>query len=394
MEFMGPPPDTAYGLVTKSSKAGPKVHSFERVPLSRRASVLRNRRSGPAWLWWSLVRGLCIVRDRLLGVQDSYLCWMCDEVARLLPEVVSDGKFDAVLVHIPPLGLGLTVGEVCKVEGIPLIIAIGDPQGARLPDGGFVPASPEKQFALIDQAVGVMSLEATLRFCYLPVKPIDSHKLILSSPCISIMPRQRPAPSTLRNIMHWGQVAPWRPIGALVDAMVSEDPSAGEPLDLLLVGKIVDKSMRQYVRVRMQGRLAESPLLPFEQALALAEGADAFVVVVSPRHLDNLPSRLLDLLQFSRPILLLAPAGSVSARLVEDLGIGPVADPTDPHQIIAALGDLRRRYHEYVAAYTRTDRFRKISCEEVNRVIAEGLRRVLACPPPETERALNGTTDQ
>lgn len=390
LEFMGPPPDTAYGRVTRSRDHGPRLHPFEQVPLSRRVSVLRNQRSGLAWLWWSFVRGSCVLRERFFKVKDPYLDWMCAEATRLLPRVVGEGSFDAVLVHMPPLELGLAVARACKTGHVPLMVVIGDPLGGRLPAGVFVPASSEEQFAMIHQSVGVLSAEATREICYRSVMEIDSEKWIPLSDCMANLPQQRGAPVALRNIMHWGTVAPWRPIHALVDALLAEAPPVGEsPLGLQVVGAIVDADMRRYVRERMQARVVEHPLMPIEEALTLAAGADAFVVVVSPRHLDNTPSRLIELLQFSRPILLLAPAGSASAQLVEELGIGPIADPTDSMKVLQAIGDLRRRYHEYVAAYAQTERFRRVSCDEVTRVMAEGFRRVLSAPQQGTDSSGN-----
>jgi glycosyltransferase involved in cell wall biosynthesis len=69
----------------------------------------------------------------------------------------------------------------------------------------------------------------------------------------------------------------------------------------------------------------------------LAAG-DLHVVTVR-RGIEGLvvPSKLYSALAAGRPILAVAPEGSDVARIVRRYGCGLVADPDDPHAVVAAV---------------------------------------------------------
>ena len=97
-------------------------------------------------------------------------------------------------------------------------------------------------------------------------------------------------------------------------------------------------------QLRRQPKLADHVRLhrpvSLERSHRLAETADALLVLVGPRHIDNIPSKFFEYLAHPVPILVIGPPGNPLEVLVADLQVGRFADVNRPEAIHKALCTL------------------------------------------------------
>jgi glycosyltransferase involved in cell wall biosynthesis len=274
--------------------------------------------------------------------------------------------------------MAVQVARICQRLEMPFVLAIGDPQGHRMAEGGFVPNQADIQQQMIDQCRVLVIPRSTLDFYYSKCFRIDSEKIVYFSDCNEAAEVRMDSAGALRFLMHWGQIDSWRPVSSFAEALSSINKrrlAAGHAgLLFHVAGPITDKAVRQHVIKVLGDNIKESGLMPYPEARRLALSADAFLVIVSPRHMDNVPSKLIELISLRRPILLLAHPSSASARLVGDLGIGAVAHPEDAGAIEEALSRLAGLTREFSDAFDRADQFNFLRCNHV----AAQLRSALA----------------
>jgi hypothetical protein len=75
----------------------------------------------------------------------------------------------------------------------------------------------------------------------------------------------------------------------------------------------------------------------------LAEAADGLLVLIGPRHSDNLPSKFFEYLPHATPVLVAGPAGNPLQAIVEELEKGIYCDIESSAAIFDALVELRQR---------------------------------------------------
>jgi hypothetical protein len=80
-----------------------------------------------------------------------------------------------------------------------------------------------------------------------------------------------------------------------------------------------------------------------ERSHQLAEAADAVLVLIGPRHTDNLPSKFFEYLPHATPVLVAGPAGNPLQAILEDLHKGFYCDIESSTAIFDALVALQRQ---------------------------------------------------
>jgi glycosyltransferase involved in cell wall biosynthesis len=94
------------------------------------------------------------------------------------------------------------------------------------------------------------------------------------------------------------------------------------------------------------------PMVSYAESHALADEADVQLVVIGPRHLDNVPSKFFEYLAHHKPMLILGPPQNPLRQIVADLKIGLYVDGRHAGEIQAALESIKRHYSSFQQAYT------------------------------------------
>lgn len=144
-------------------------------------------------------------------------------------------------------------------------------------------------------------------------------------------------PSGPLVFLHPGAVYGNRDLRPILTALAGTDSDA----ILKQVGVVEDPgAIREYARnLSMEDRLDLEPQRqPHATILSAMAAADVLVVLQQGTALQ-IPSKLFEMLLFRKPILALADGGATS-DLIQQLGIGVVADPSDEAAIRKAVQDV------------------------------------------------------
>ncbi|MBM5823087.1 MAG: glycosyltransferase family 4 protein [Cyanobacteria bacterium K_Offshore_surface_m2_011] len=334
-------------------------HYSRWVSRSQRCAIRKNRRrpGSPLHLWFGLRQLIHRRLERLVrhdpqahaleGLRATALA----TAARLPCDVVAGICPDFRVLEV--------AREVAGKLGKPFIAIYDDPFGHR-EKGHFHPAHPERQRAVLAAAAGaVFASPLTLeryreqgllgatpaRFlpdCFEPGEaPAAPTAGVSGGPASGETPARPLAPLTL---FHPGNLGPWRPIEPLLEAARRWRPEEQGGLQIQLYGYLYtaaraairsDPRLRQIVQVHAA--------VSNERSHQLAEAADGLLVLIGPRHNDNLPSKFFEYLPHATPVLVAGPAGNPLQGIVEDLEKGIYCDIESSAAIFNALVELRRR---------------------------------------------------
>jgi len=366
-DFFGPDPANASPFGESGLTYLGMLHDLGAPPRVRRLAVKRNRSIGLKKMFWSALYVPFVWAERRRG-GNALAEWFERKIETQLLGILDGGPYDAVLVHVPPFRLAEPVCRIAAETGTPFIYAVGDPIGSRCDTGKFQPQQPEAQQQLINSATLFVTTHQTYERCYRHAFEIDRDRCVFFSDCF--VPEASPERSTVtseRTIMHWGRIDPWRPVDAFAEALVSFNrrQTDSSPLRFHVVGKIEETGQRKKVTTALGDDLFYSGLRGYQEARELAKTADYFLVSVSSRHKDNIPSKLIDLLSFKKPMLVLASLDSECAREVKRLGIGEVRAPDDSAGIEQALVELTAHPERYGSRYEAEELHQTWSCVSV-----------------------------
>jgi len=114
------------------------------------------------------------------------------------------------------------------------------------------------------------------------------------------------------------------------------------------------------------------PFFPVEQVPHVMTAGDVHIVTVR-RGLEGVvvPSKLYSILAAGRPVLVVAPATTDAARIVNEAGCGMCADPDDPAAVATALLALRSdpARLDYMGARAREVAAKYARVNELNRFV-------------------------
>jgi glycosyltransferase involved in cell wall biosynthesis len=351
-----------------------RLHDLGAPPLSRRASLRRAQTSGAARAAWSLARAPFALLERRTG-RSLHDEWIARQVEARLPRILAEGSHDLVAAKAPPLNVAEAARRVAEQGGAPFAYVMGDPVDHRGDDEELQPRGRDRQQALIESSAAFLTRQAPYERHYARLFRHEPSRVVFFEDSfipLDVFPEEEPRLRLEgRALFHWGQVDPWRPLDTLVEALARQGR-----FGLTVMGTIVDASMERLARRRLGDAFLRIPARPLPQARAVARTAWAFVVLVSHRHRDNIPSKLLDALAFGRPVLLLAHPDSASAALVRGLGIGAVADIREVDSVLGGLRELDERREELERAY-RGPGLTSWRYDEVGRRFREGLFRAM-----------------
>ncbi len=322
-------------------------HYSRRVSRSQRCAIRRNRRrpGTPLHLWFGLRQLIHRWLERL-GHHDPQAHALEGLRATAL-ETAARLRFDVVAGICPDFRVLEVALEVAGRLGKPFIAIYDDPFGHR-EKGSFHPAHPERQRAVLAAAAGAVFASPLTLERYREQGLLGGTPARFLPDCFepggpgSEPPPAQP-PATL-TLFHPGNLGPWRPIEPLLDAARRWRPEEQGGLRIQLYGYLYeaartairsDPCLRQIVQVHAAVSNGRSH--------QLAAAADGLLVLIGPRHTDNLPSKFFEYLPHATPVLVAGPAGNPLQAIVEELNKGIYCDIESSAAIFDALMELRRR---------------------------------------------------
>ncbi len=396
-EFHVVGPDPRLDAVTPEPFPGQDrfCHYSRHVSRSQRCAIRKNRRRAftPLHLWFG-VRQLIHRRLERLGGHDPQ-SHALEGLRTTALETATAIRFDVVAGICPDFQVLEVARAVAMELGKPFIAIYDDPCGHR--DGGrFHPAHPERQRAVLAAAAGAVFASP------LTLQRYREHGLLGSTParflpdCFEVgetPPPVRTVPSapgeTLGadgaplTLFHPGNLGPWRPIEPLLEAVRRWQQEGLGDLRILLYGYLYaaartairnDPSLRKVFTVHAA--------VSNRRSHELAEGADALLVLIGPRHTDNLPSKFFEYLPHATPVLVAGPAGNPLQSILEDLHKGLYCDIGSSAAIFDALVALQGQAGSYRAHHQlHPDAIGAYAAPRVARAWAAAFDGFLAPPP-------------
>lgn len=378
IDFFGPNPHkcSPYGVSDISHNS--QLYSPKSLPFLRLLSVKRNSTKGLGKIFWTYLYGPFYLKELIAKRvfkkgTSSYISWFISAITSELPQILSKGKYDAVGVHVSPAEIADSVCAISEDLKIPFLFVVGDPLGYRNDKGEFFPNSYDSQQKLIDQCSSLIITKETYSRYYSKAFRVDPSKVMHFCDCFMQSSTQLQQESETEvvgqnYILHWGNVSPWRPIDKFIEALasVNTERRKSDRMNLAVMGKVNNEESRHALkRAGPELSVEMIDFMPYREARKTAEKFDYFIVAVSSRHMDNIPSKLIDLLSFKRPILLLGHPDSEAAKAIRRLEIGTTASPENKSEIVSAIKELESRKHYFSNSYRKQAIRNSYGCSEV-----------------------------
>ena len=357
MHVVGPDPGLIAERMEGPTPAPAAAHYTTRVVASRRWSVRRSRlgRFTAAGLFCAAMQVLHRLLERLRRI-DGFADLQGAMVSSALAAHRSVGV-DLIVAVSPDFRLLESSAALAAQLHRPFVACYDDPHGHR-DQHGFSPAQIERQRQVLDQAARVVFASPLTQERYIAAGLVDAARTSTVMDCFlesdeaaralpasgegaveaMAMAERRRGPF---HLVHLGNIPPWRPLTTVFQALLDAAGLDASPVVMENYGFLYGEAREQ---LRRQPKLADHVRLhrpvSLERSHQLAETADALLVLVGPRHIDNIPSKFFEYLAHPVPILVIGPPGNPLEHLVADLQVGRFADVNRSEAIHNALCTL------------------------------------------------------
>ena len=367
IHFAGPAP-WLYSVLTEQLDYPPeRLHYTTHVSPSLRFSVRKNRhrkRSLPH-LAYGVLQLLARTFERLSKHDGE--AYLLRGLAQTVREAEARWRFDLIAGKSPDFHVLQLAHQLSQALGKPFLALIDDPHGAR-DEQGFYPKSPELQQAILRQARGALFMSPLTKQRYVEaalLEPAKAHCITDSYPvadalygagrsALARQPREGSLPRPLQ-VVYLGMLPEWRPIEPFLDAFraFAHPEGHSQPLFQLAVYGFVYESARRRIAAdpRLAAMIQLQPMVSYAASHGLAADADVQLVVIGPRHLDNVPSKFFEYLGHRKPMLILGPPHNPLRQLIAELPIGLYVDGRSSEAIFAALQTIQADHATYQQAY-------------------------------------------
>ena len=368
IHFSGPAPWLSSVLTESLAYPPERLHYTTNVSASQCFSVRKNRQRKQSILYfgYGVLQLLARLLERLKRHDsEAYLLRGMRQTVR---EAEQRWNFDLIAGKSPDFKVLALTHELCQEMGKPFLALIDDPYGAR-DEQGFYPKTPELQQAILGDSRGALFMSPLTKERYVDAGLVERHKAHFISDSYPVndelygterlaQPRERQpvSESGLLQLIYLGMLPEWRPIEPFLEALTALDapPGALRPMVQLAVYGFVYAAARRRIASdpRLAGMIQIQPMVSYAESHALADEADVQLVVIGPRHLDNVPSKFFEYLAHHKPMLILGPPQNPLRQIVTDLKIGLYVDGRQAEAIQAALESIKRDYSSFQQAYT------------------------------------------
>jgi glycosyltransferase involved in cell wall biosynthesis len=373
VHFAGPAPWLSSVLTEALDYPPERLHYTTHLSASRQWSVRKNRhrKGSPLHLACGVLQLAARLLERLTRHDGE--AYLLRGLKQTVEAAEARAPFDLLAGKSPDFQVLALAHRLSQEMDKPFLALMDDPYGAR-DANGFHPRSPEQQQAILGRARGTLFMSPLTRDRYVAAGLVQASKAHVISDSYPVAEDlYRPGRSTLARhgsptraddplrMVYLGMLPEWRPIEPLLEALSTlRPPGADQPamVRLTIHGFVYDDARRRIAAdPRLAAMIQIQPLVSYAASHALAADADAQLVVIGPRHLDNVPSKFFEYLGHHKPMLILGPPQNPLRAIVDDLGIGVYVDGRDREAILDALRQihshrtsLRQAYSERASA--------------------------------------------
>ncbi len=353
LHFLGPHPKLMSVLPLTPFDPGPRGHYIEEMPLVNRAAVRRRQTRGLRRLYWFTLQAMAKIGESI-GLGSDYETQVQTAMKNKGSAILTESKYDLV-AGIQPAFFALRVGkELSQSFELPFLAIYDDPYGARTLEG-FIPAEPEEQSDVINSASRIVFASSLTRENYINSFPFCANKSHGISDCFTSIncEKNRTTENDIK-LTHLGDIGPWRPIDTLVDALLGLNCKIGRQVTFSQFGYLypsAKKLIRKDKKLRKIFNIFQG--VSYLKSHQIARSSDILVVIVGPRHFDNVPSKLFEYLSAHKPILLLSPPNNPSRKVIQSLGVGLWCNVNSVHDIQTKLEKLISTKDHYQDAYVK-----------------------------------------
>lgn len=378
LHFVGPDPGVA-SLYSEPVLRGNEVcHYTGNIGFSRCFSVKRNRIKGysPVKILYGACQAVSLVLEKVLGF-DAYKC-LEKGMLKEATKAISRHDYQLIAGLSPDFKILKTARDFAILRHKPFIAIYDDPYGAR-EAGLFYPAEPEKQKEILDFASGAVFMSPLTRDRYVEQDLVAAKKTFVMHDSFPDIPDREEAgdrdPQKIRMV-HLGNLPSYRPIDSILQAFELFQAKPDRPkLQLDFYGYVYPEAVR---RIKSSASLSQAIHIHKEvthsQSHEIAGGSDALLVVIGPRHIDNVPSKFFEYLCHHKPVLVIGPKDNPVEEMVARLGVGVYSDISKPDDIVAGLASIAENYDAFRVAYTKNkDLIHEYSAERTAERWAEAL---------------------
>jgi len=305
---------------------------------------------------------LAINLERLFN-HDS-VGYLLNGIAKTCRQEDDRWHFDLIAAKSPDFRI-MELGSMLACEcNTPFLAIYDDPHGQR-DNQGFYPDDRERQVLVTERSSAVVFMSPFTRDRYVQQGLVDASKaycLTDSFPCDPAFYQEDACVGHHFGVkdlpirfVHLGNLPKWRPVDPLLQALACKDD------DDLLNAIHIDFYGFVYPAgidlIRADHRLSRAfgffPAVDHHASHLAAGRADALIVIIGARHLDNQPSKFFVYLGHARPVLVIGPPGNPIEPLIKQLQIGVYCDVNDPLAVRSGIKKMVSDYHFYAAAYER-----------------------------------------
>lgn len=271
---------------------------------------------------------------RALGFLDEAGLW-ARAAAKKGAALARERGFDVILASGPPFSTLAAAREVSGATGLPLVLDLRDPWAGNLGMAGMTSAqraranwAEERALSGAASAVAVSEViaEEVRRF------GVERVEVIPNGFEPGVMPeRVAPSDGPLRLVFLGRFSSTTIDASTVLEAMAGAADDEVAECRLEIAGPPAPWVLDAADRLRLGGRVRHHGYLPYRDALRLAAGADAGLVLIpdAPGSEGVYSSKLFDYMGLGLPVLLVGPEGCAAARLVQAARLGEVVRPGD-----------------------------------------------------------------
>lgn len=364
--FAGPSPSRFSVLRENIDYPNERLHYTNNISASKRFAVQKNRcpKRSIGHIIFGCLQLTARTFERLTGHNsDRYLRAGLEKV---VCEAEATWNYDLIASISPGFEILELGSRLAKEMAKPFFAIYTDPYGARQGDS-FYPNQPELQTAILTQACGAFFTSPLTRQRYVDSGLVSDNKAYYflesypESVDLYAAGRSQLAPLTAGSrgtrplqFVYLGILAEWRPVEPLLEAIkfISLQESVEPLMELTIFGFLYPSAKRLIKTDPTLSRLIHiDATLPYALSHWVAEDCDVQLVLIGPRHIDNLPSKFFDYLAHKKPVLVLGPPENPLRQIIDELRIGRYVDGGNMPEITQALLDIQANYSTYQDSY-------------------------------------------
>ena len=357
LHFVGPDPRIASLYHEPNNRESELCHYTRSIAPSRYFMIKRNRIKGQSLrsVLYGICQKICFGLEKMFCF-DAYK-YLEKELITKATKSLRQHDYHVIGGICPDFKILKTAYDFARLNQKPFLAIYDDPHGAR-EMGQFYPAEPEKQKEILNFASVAAFASPLTRDRYVKQGLVAAQKTFFTYD--SFPELQSEVAAGIRNLqkinmVHLGNLPAYRPIDSILQAFeVFRSKQDNPRLELDFHGYVYPEAIRM---IKNSASLSQTIHVHKEvthsESHQIARESDMLVVVIGPRHIDNIPSKFFEYLCHPKPVLVIGPKGNPLETILNELRIGVYCEIENSEEIAAGIAKIVSGYHNYQEAFNR-----------------------------------------